>query len=132
MEGWIDRIFISGLEVRCVIGILPEERTREQKLVVDATMGCGISEAARTGDVSRTIDYAAVSDFIAGYCRKRKAGLLEELGEELCAKIMERFGAAYVAMRLVKPEAVPGARGGTGIELARGELPKLGSPFAGR
>ncbi|MGN0909280.1 MAG: dihydroneopterin aldolase [Succinivibrio sp.] len=50
--------------------------------------------------------------------------ILEELGEELCSKILSKFGASYVAMRLTKPQAVRGATGGVGIEIARGRVPE--------
>lgn len=120
----MDKVFINGLTLSCVIGILPYEREHPQLLIVDAAMGCDTSEAAKSGDVARTINYAAVAEFIENYCKERKAGLLEELGEELCSKILSKFGASYVAMRLTKPQAVRGATGGAGIEIARGRVPE--------
>lgn len=120
----MDKVFINGLTLNCVIGILPYEREHPQLLIIDAAMGCDITEAAKTGDVTRTINYAAVAEFIENYCKERKAGLLEELGEELCSRILSKFGAKYVAMRLTKPEAVGSATGGVGIEIARGDVPE--------
>ncbi len=117
-----DRIFINGLTLSCIIGILPYEREHPQLLIIDISMGCDTAEAARTGDVNKTINYAAVAEYVENYCKERKAGLLEELGNELCARILEKFGPSYVTMRLTKPEAVHGATGGVGIEITRGRV----------
>lgn len=34
----MDKIFIRGLKVRCIVGILPREREEEQELVLDIVM----------------------------------------------------------------------------------------------
>ncbi|MGN0908562.1 MAG: dihydroneopterin aldolase [Succinivibrio sp.] len=127
---FMDKVFINGLTLNCIIGILPYEREHEQLLVLDVAMGCDTAAAAKSGDVAKTINYAAVAEFITNYCTDRKAGLLEELGDELCRKIISEFGASYVALRMTKPEAVHGATGGAGIEIARGRVPQGQSLFA--
>ena len=46
------------------------------------------------------------------------AFLLEELAEELCAEILQKFNPSSVTLRLSKPEAVKEALG-VGIEITR-------------
>ncbi|MBO7482665.1 MAG: dihydroneopterin aldolase, partial [Kiritimatiellae bacterium] len=48
---------ISGLSVDCIIGDLPEERGREQRLRVDAELTVPLA-AALSDDLHDTADYA--------------------------------------------------------------------------
>ena len=54
---------LNGLEVCCIIGDLPEERARAQRLVVDATMEVDAA-AADTDELAGTVDYAALAGAI--------------------------------------------------------------------
>lgn len=114
----MDKIFINGLKVSCIIGILPEERIREQTLLMDVTMEHSLAQAGKKGDLSLSINYAEVAYFCMNFAKKRQAFLLEELAEELCAEVLQKFGASLVTLRLVKPEAVKEASG-VGIEITR-------------
>ena len=54
---------LNGLEVDCVIGELPDERTRNQRLTIDIKLEIG-SESADSDDLLDTVDYAALGDAI--------------------------------------------------------------------
>ena len=114
----MDRILIEDLAFDCIIGILEEERVKEQKLHVDVSLGCDLSTAASSGKVSDTVDYFALAERIKAFARQRKARLLEELGQELCQMIFNEFKVSEITLKLMKSSAVPGARG-AGIELFR-------------
>lgn len=110
------KVFIKGLKMKCIIGLYPEERQHEQELIADVIMSCpSLEQAGRCRDLSLSINYAEVSALVRNYTMQRRALLLEELAVELADIIREKFKASGVTIRLIKPEAVPGAQG-VGIE----------------
>ena len=64
---------LNGLEVDCIIGELPEERVRNQRLVLDVQLEI-CDDSAFSDDLADTVDYAALTDsmraaLIAAECR---------------------------------------------------------------
>ena len=99
---------LNGIEVACVIGDLPEERQREQRLVVDATLELDLSAAAASDALSDTVDYAALTRRIRERLRGAKCRLVERAAalalEECLAD--SRVTRATVSVR--KADCVPG------------------------
>ena len=54
---------LNGLEVDCIIGELPEERVRNQRLVLDVQLDI-CSDSAFSDELADTVDYAALADSI--------------------------------------------------------------------
>ena len=104
----LDVLRLNGIEVTCIIGDLPEERQREQRLVVDATLELDLSAAAASDVLSDTVDYAALTRRI----RERLRGAKCRLVERAAALVLEecladaRVLRATVAVR--KSGCVPG------------------------
>ena len=91
---------LNGIEVACVIGDLPEERQREQRLVVDATL--------ELDALADTVDYAALTRRIRERLRGAKCRLVERaaaLALEECL-VDSRVTRATVSVR--KADCVPG------------------------
>ncbi len=64
---------LNGLEVDCIIGELPEERVRNQRLVLDVQLDV-CDDSAFSDELADTVDYAALADsirsaLIAAECR---------------------------------------------------------------
>ncbi|MBU3827454.1 MAG: dihydroneopterin aldolase [Candidatus Anaerobiospirillum merdipullorum] len=114
------QIFIHGLKVNCIIGIYPHERVNAQELIIDVSLQCPtLEQAGRQGDLSLSLDYAAIAQDISNFVVKRQARLLEELAVELADLILARYPAALaVTLRLTKTQAVPHTVG-TGIEFCK-------------
>lgn len=115
-----DRIFVRTLEVPCIVGILPRERTTEQPLIVDVDMGVDFDAAAHGGHLDGTVDYARVADEVAALLRFRRYELVEMAADELAAML---FGVhpkiVDVRLRLTKPDALKGRAAGVGVEVHR-------------
>lgn len=115
----MDKVFIENLRTDCIVGILPWERSCEQPLLCSVYLEYpSLKKAGRQADLSLSADYGALSKLIVSYVKKRHAGLLEELGTELCDLIVKEFAPAAVTVRLSKPQALPEA-GAAGIEISR-------------
>lgn len=114
----MDKIFVKDLRVDCIIGILESEKVKTQPLLVSMELEKDLKECAKTGDLDKSINYAALSERVKSYIIQRKALLLEELAEELCKLILKEFKPESVTIRLNKPEAVADAMA-TGVQITR-------------
>lgn len=115
-----DTIFVRGLRVDCVVGILPDEREREQPLIVDLELGLDTSRAAYSGKIGATCDYSRVADEVSTLLRFRRYKLLEMAAEELAAML---FGVhdplEDVRVELSKPEAMADRARRVGVVIER-------------
>lgn len=116
----LDKIRVEGLRVDCIVGILPEERTREQPLRVDLELRTDTREAGHSGRISQTVDYDRVSREVAHLLRFRRYRLLEMAAHELCAMLLGVHPTvAQVRLRLTKPHALIGRAEGASVEIVR-------------
>lgn len=115
-----DRIFIEDLRVDCIVGIYPHERKQPQPLLVELELGLDTGEAAYTGRIAATCDYARVADEVATLLDFRRYKLLEMAAEELAAML---FGVHpmldELRVRLNKPQALQGRARAAGVEIHR-------------
>jgi FolB domain-containing protein len=122
-----DTIHVEDLVVECIVGILPEERTRPQPLHVDVTLHLALDLAARTGRLADTVDYARVADEIQALLEFRNYQLLERAVEELCAMILGVHPeVSAVDLRLRKPRGLTGRARSVGVAVhrARADFPR--------
>jgi 7,8-dihydroneopterin aldolase/epimerase/oxygenase len=118
----VDRIFVRGLAVDAVIGVYDWERTIRQALVIDLEMAWDIRAAASTDDLSRTLDYAAVSQRVMAFISESRFALVETLAERVAELVRSEFGVTWLRLTLNKPGAVGQASGGVGVIIERGVL----------
>jgi dihydroneopterin aldolase len=105
-----DLLCVNDLEVHCVIGVYPEERTRPQPLRLDLALAVDVADAARSGALERTIDYARLVGQVRFVLEHGAFRLLETAGEAVAAVILasvEGFADA-VTLTLRKPLALDG------------------------
>lgn len=67
------KLTLNGLEVNCIIGECPDERTRTQTLRLDVELEIA-GAAAETDELKDTVDYAALAEklraaLVAAQCR---------------------------------------------------------------
>jgi 7,8-dihydroneopterin aldolase/epimerase/oxygenase len=117
-----DRVFVEGLRIMTVIGVHTRERKRTQPLVVDVELATDARRAAAADDLRLAVDYGAVARFVARFVGTHRPRLLETLAEALAERLLAEFRTPWVRLKLVKPRAVPGARG-AGLEIERGRRP---------
>lgn len=125
-----DRIEIDGLQLDCVIGVLPEERDREQPLCVDVRLDLDLARAGRSGRIADTVDYARLVRELRAMLRFRRYKLLENAAEECAAMLLGVHpSVAALSLRLVKPKAIAGARAaGIAIERSQADVERRIEP----
>jgi FolB domain-containing protein len=89
----MDSLYIQDLEVWTRIGVPNEERANEQRLLVSIELFLDLAPAAKTDDVSKSIDYALVASDVralAGTSRKT----LERFAEDTATMILKTYAPA--------------------------------------
>ena len=122
----MDIVYIQGLRIYTIIGIHDWERTRPQPVVLDLEMGTDIRPAAQTEDITRALDYDAVSKRLIAFVKGSQYQLLETLAEQLAQLLLTEFAVPWLRLRLSKPDAVPEAQD-VGLVIERGVKPDMAS-----
>ena len=112
----LDEIRLQDLQVRCMIGIYPEEAVRTQALRLQLSLYLDTRAAALSGQLDQTVDYAALAREINFILTQGRFRLLESAAEALTAFILSSPGPDQhrarieaVALEIVKPEALRAA-----------------------
>lgn len=115
----LDRVFIEGLEVDTVIGAYDWERSIRQCLRLDLSFAWDNRPAAAGDDLSKALDYAALSTRIQAFAQEAQFLLVETFAERLAETLMSEFQIPWLRLKLTKPGAVAAASG-VGVEIERG------------
>jgi len=116
----LDKIFVQGLEVECVIGVWEWERQIKQRLIIDLEMAWDISRAAASDQLEDTLSYKDVAKQVSAYVIETRANLVERLAEGIATLLIDEFQVAWCKVRINKRGAVTGARD-VGVQIERGQ-----------
>lgn len=114
----MDRIFIRDLEIHCIIGTKPVERTNRQKVVINVVLYCDFSRAAQSDRIEDTVNYKKLKDDIVAMVERSEFFLLERLVDEIAGICMKEDLVSRVRVAADKPGALTGART-VGVEIER-------------
>lgn len=111
-------IGFKDLQIHCIIGIYPEERTKSQDIFIDLKVAYDLTDCVQTQSIEKALDYtklAAICQEIAekGYL------LIEALAYDILDKIFKNFTITWVWIKIKKPQAIPKAHHAF-VELERG------------
>jgi len=129
----MDKIFLSALNVECIVGIWDWERRVKQNVVIDVEMAADIRRAAATDRIDDTVDYKRLAKRLLAFVGESQFQLVETLTERVAELIITEFRVPWVRVRVNKQGAIRGARD-VGIEIERresdysGVLPQPASP----
>ncbi|MEQ4537433.1 MAG: dihydroneopterin aldolase [Billgrantia sp.] len=115
----MDCVLIESLELETVIGVYDWERTIRQRLVLDLELATDIRPAAADDDLTKTLDYAAISQRIQHFADEHDFALVETFAERLAELLMTEFSVPWLRLTLRKPGAVPAAAA-VGVRIERG------------
>ena len=114
----MDKIFLSALNVECIVGIWEWERRVKQNVVIDVELGADIRRAAATDHIDSTIDYKKLAKRLLTFVGESQFHLVETLTEKVAELILTEFQVPWVRVRVNKQGAIRGARD-VGIEIER-------------
>lgn len=97
-----ESIRINSLELMCRIGVPDEERATPQRLTADIELTVEKPFRSMGEDITRTIDYDALSQRLVQLAAERPRVLVETLAQELCDCCTREFGAPTARIELHK------------------------------
>jgi len=99
-------IGIKGHKVWCVIGCLPEERTKEQEITIDVKVRAKFSQDQK---IEERICYVKIAEVCTQVAKEKQHLLLESLAIDLLETLMTTFAINWAWVGIKKPSALPSA-----------------------
>lgn len=124
-----DYITLTGLKIKCIIGIFDWERRKKQNVLIDMRFPCDIQRASRKDDIRDTVNYKKIAKAAIHYVEKSRFQLIETLAENLAGLLLERFDLGELFLSVHKPGAVRGSQS-VGVSLHRRKNPSGGVVFS--
>jgi len=113
-----DRIYVRDLQLRCIIGIYPQERKERQDVIVNLVLEGPFSEAAQSDNIEHTANYNTITKRIIQLVEDSEFFLIETLAERISAVCLEDPRVFKATVTLDKPGALRFARS-VAVEITR-------------
>ncbi len=114
----LDRILITDLLLRCIVGINPDEREKKQDVIINITLFADLSMACSSDDIDDTINYKKIKNSVVDLVEESKYFLVEKLAEMIARCCLSYDRVAAVTVRVEKPGALRFAKN-VGVEVFR-------------
>ncbi len=114
----MDKIIISDLLVRGIIGINDSERVNEQDILINITLQADTRQAGLSDKLTESVNYRTVAKSVIAHAQSAKRFTVEALAEDIAAICLEQPGVMAATVRVEKPGAVRYARS-VGVEIER-------------
>ena len=95
-EKLTDEIRIQDLNLRCIVGVYPEERGRKQDVVIQVRMEADLSPASVSDKLEDTVDYKAIKKRIVSEVEGSSFQLIERLAGRVAEICLEAPGVRAV------------------------------------
>ena len=86
----MNKIIVEGIKLYCYHGCLEEEAKIGTNFIVDVTMETDFTEAAKTDDLSKTIDYVIVYNIVKAQMAIRSK-LIESVGQRIIDELKKEI-----------------------------------------
>lgn len=106
----MDKIRIEDLHLRCIIGLNPEERVKQQDVMIQITLHADLAAAGRSDDVRDTVNYKTIKQAVVELVEASDYQLLERLAQEVSQLCLVDDRVQAVDVRVDKPGALRFAR----------------------
>ena len=100
-----DHIYVNGLRLMALVGVLPHEREGEQPVQVDIDLEVDLAEAGLTDNLVDTANYGAIAEAVSEVVRMSSDVLLERLVARIaeCCLQFDHVEVADVRLTKLRP-----------------------------
>lgn len=102
-----DRLSITNLAIFAHHGVYGGENEIGQRFFIDVSVDTDTREAARTRNLSRTIDYAKLAEVVSAAFLEKNEQLLETVIERIATRVLDRFDLAQAVDVTIRKPSVP-------------------------
>lgn len=114
----MDRILISDLAARCIIGMNEEERREKQDVLINISLYADLMAACKNDRFQDTVDYRSIKKEILKTVESSHYYLVEALAEAVAEICLSDPKVVEVKVKVEKPSALRFART-VGVEINR-------------
>lgn len=100
-----DRITLTGIRAYGYHGVLESEARDGQEFIIDIDLSVDFAAAARTDDLTATVDYGAVARLVVETVASTRFNLIEALSDEIARRILDLHAPVAVTVTVHKPHA---------------------------
>lgn len=114
----MDRVFISDLIARGIIGVNDWEREKPQEVSINIVLFADLHEAGRSDNLEDSVNYRTVAKTVLAHAETAQRQTVEALAADVARLCLEQPGVQQVRVRIEKPGAVRFSRS-VGVEIER-------------
>ncbi len=114
----IDRINITDLHLRTIIGINPEERTNLQDVLINITLFVNTKKAGETDEINDAANYRTITKNVINLVENSQFFLVEKMASEISKICLSNEKVVRCIINVQKPSALRFARS-VGITIER-------------
>ncbi len=114
----MDRIHVRDIEVQCIVGTKPVERTTKQRVRINLVLDIDLAPAAQSDRIEDTLNYKDLKDQVVEMTEQSRHFLIERLASEILDACLKNPQVQAATVTVDKPDALTGARS-VGVELSR-------------
>jgi FolB domain-containing protein len=118
----MDKILITDLLVRCIIGVNDWERKEKQDVLINIALETDLRKPGKSDRLEDSVDYRSLTKQIINMTEQSQFLLVEALAEAIADICLERKTIESVQVRVEKPGALRFARN-VGVEITRSRRP---------
>lgn len=114
----MDKVFITNLKVRGILGIHEWERVTQRDIIINATMFTDTQPAAKSDNIVDCVNYSDMAKKLRAHAESAARMTVEALANDLVDICLQEPHVIKVIVRVDKPGAVPEADS-VGVEVER-------------
>ena len=115
----MDKIFITNLHVRGILGIHDWERVTSREIIINAVLFTDTRPAALSDDIADCVNYSDMAKKLRAHAEGAARMTVEALANGLAEVCLQEPRVMKVILRVDKPGAVPEADS-VAVEVERG------------